>query len=188
MFLHHYFNKEKIPFRSISELPEHEAKKIWYSMASYLTRRDGGEFNPSDYDGMIANRYSKRRQLEETLRQQFIKKGGNVSRNYPYYLILSKDEQPDNGLLNFYENGDFITIPVQDFDMSTVSFSYGDSYAQYYGSEFEKDKFELVYTYDEILDVVEKHGWVKKNENGWGFVEAQLWSDTQINDLKLRML
>ena len=181
MFLHHYFNKENKPFQSISDLTENEAREIWHSMAKYLIQKEGKEYNPDDFNESFINRYKMRRQLENALRRQFIKKGGNVSRDYPYYLILSEDEKPDKGLLDFYRNGDYIIIPVKDFEMNTVSFSYGDSYAQYYDSEFEKDKFELVYTYDEILAVIEKYGWVKKNENNWGFVEAHIWSDEAIN-------
>ena len=181
MYLHHYFNKEKGPFRSISELSDKEAQETWHKMASYLVRKDDGEYNPDDFHEMIVNRHSKRCRLESDLRRMFIRKGGDAPKNYPYYLILSKDNMIDDALLKFYENGDFVSIPVSDMDMNTVSFTYGDSYAQYYNSEFDKEQHDLVYTYDEILAVIEKQGWVKKNANGWGFIEAQLWSDTQIN-------
>ena len=184
MFLHHYFNKKSEPFRSISELTENEAQKIWQGMASYLARKNGMEYNFDEIDERIVNRFGMRRRLEDELRGLFISKGGKVSRDYPYYLILCKDDTPDKALLEFYENGDYISIPVHDLDMSYVSFTYGDSFAQYYHSEFNKDNFELVYTYDEILDVIDKNGWVSKNENGWGFVEAQLWSDDQVSEYK----
>ena len=184
MELHHYFNKENGPFRSISDLPEKEAQEIWHKMVSYLVRRDGGEYNPADFNEMIDNRHSMRRDFENEIRKMFIEKGGNAIRNYPYYMILSKDGTPDNALLKFYENGDYISIPVQEIDIDTVSFTYGDSFAQYYGSEFNKEEHELVYTYDEILKIIDMYGWVKKNANNWGFVEAQLWSDVQINKYK----
>ena len=181
MFLHHYFNKANGSFRSISELSDKEAQEVWHKMANYLVQRDGGEYNPADFNEMIVNRHSKRCQFESYLRRVFIEKGGNAPRSYPYYLILSKDNEIDDALLKFYENGDFISIPVSDIDVNTISFTYGDSYALYYNSEFNKELHELVYTYDEILTVIEKQGWVKKNSNGWGFIEAQLWCDDQIS-------
>jgi len=123
--------------------------------------------------------------LESEIRNIFINKNGNVQRKYPYYLILSKDTTPDKSLLTFYNNGDYIIIPTEKIDMTTVSFTYGDSFVQYYHAE--DSKYELIYTFDEILEVVNENGWVEKNENDWGFVEAQLWSDTQINKYKKKI-
>ena len=183
MYLHHYFNKMNGPFRSVSELPAEEARKVFDSMASYITEKEGGVYNPDQVtDEFIVNRHRLRCDLENEIRQRFINKNGNVQRKYPYYLILAEDVMPDKPLLEFYKNGDYITIPVEEFDMTTVSFTYGDSFAQYYHTE--GSKYELVYTYDEILDIIEKHGWVSKNDDGWGFVEAQLWSDLQVNKYK----
>ncbi|MCL2638859.1 MAG: hypothetical protein FWD48_10895 [Oscillospiraceae bacterium] len=180
MYLHHYFNKANEPFRSISELPADEARKIFDGMASYLIEKEGGVYNPDQVtDKFIINRHKLRCDLECEMRQQFINKNGNAQRKYPYYLILSEYATPCKPLLEFYKNGDYIALPVEDFDMTTVSFTYGDSFVQYYHTE--DSPYELVYTYDEILEIIKKHGWVAKNENGWGFVEAQLWSDLQIN-------
>lgn len=111
------------------------------------------------------------------MRRRFIEKNGAAPREYPYYMILCPYDTKDNGLYTFYENPDYISIPVEDFDMNTVSFSYGDSFVQYYDTDKNS---EIIYTYDEILEVIKKNGWVIKNENNWGFVEAHLWSDEQI--------
>lgn len=184
MYLHHYFNKKNGPFLSVSDLPEKEARKTFYNMVKYLTEKSGGVYNPDDItDEFVVNRHKFRRDLEDVMRQIFINKNGNVSRKYPYYLILSKDNTYNKGLFEFYENADIIKISVEKFDMSTVSFTYGDSFVQYYHNE-NTDKPELIYTYDEILKVVKEHGWVIKNENGWGFIEAHLWSDEQISEYR----
>ena len=66
--------------------------------------------------------------------------------------------------------------------MTTVSFTYGDSFVQFYHAE--QSDYELIYTYDEILAIIAAHGWVAKNENDWGFVEAHLWSDKQIESFR----
>lgn len=178
MYLHHYFNSENGPFLSISDLPPDEALKAFHKMVRFLTERDGGVYNPDDTKWeFVLNRHKLRRDLESEMRRRFIEKKGTAPREYPYYLILCPYDTKDKGLYAFYENPDYISIPVEDLDMNTVSFTYGDSYVQYYHT-YEKP--EIVYNYDEILEVVKENGWVTKNENDWGFVEAHLWSDEQI--------
>lgn len=54
---------------------------------------------------------------EKILKEEFIKKGGNVQRNAPHYMTV--EHSP--GL----ENGAYIKIPIEEFDLSTVSFTYG---------------------------------------------------------------
>lgn len=180
MYLHHYYNRKNGPFLSVSELTAKDARKVFDSMASYLAEKEGRVYNPEQVtDEYIINRHRYRCDLECEMRQRFIEKNGNAPRKYPYYLILSEEVTPDKSLLELYKNGEYITIPVEEFDMTTVSFTYGDSFVQYYHTE--DSKFELVYTYDEILQIIKEHGWVKKNENDWGFVEAHLWSDEQIS-------
>ncbi len=183
MYLHHYFNRENGPFRSISELSEAQAGEVFHSMARYLYERDGKVYNPAAMDGMIAQRQGLRRKLEAEMRQKFIEKGGKAPRAFPYYLILSDKQAPEKALLAFYRNGDYLTIPVEKIDMDTVSFTYGDSMVQYYHPQ--GGKFELVYTYAEIRKLIEARGWVGKDENDWGFVEAQLWSDLGVNEYRV---
>jgi hypothetical protein len=179
MYLHHYFNSKNGPFLSISDLSSDEALKSFHKMVRFLTERNGEEYHPDDTRWeFVRNRHTLRRDLESEMRRRFIDKGGSAPREYPYYLILCPDDKRDKGLYAFYENPDYISIPVEDLDMNTVSFTYGDSFVQYYQTA---EKPEIVYTYNEILEVIKKNGWVTKEEkSGWGFVEAHLWSDDQI--------
>ena len=79
-------------------------------------------------------------------------------------------------------------IDTADLDLSTVSFTYGDSHPTFSarvndGKEYRKK----LYTYDEILGVIEKSGLPQDwNPNGkYGperYVEAHVWSDRGIKD------
>ncbi len=183
MYLHHYFNSENGPFLSISDLPPDEALEAFHKMIRFMTERDGEVYKPDDARWeFVLNRHKQRRNLESEMRRRFIDKNGTAPRQYPYYLILCPYDEKDKGLYAFYENPDCISISVEDFDMTTVSFTYGDSFVQYYHTE--ESKYELVYTYNEILEVIKEHGWAAKNENDWGFVEAHLWSDDEISKFR----
>ncbi len=178
MYLQHYFNSKNGPFRSISDLPPEEALTAFHKMVRFLTERDGGIYNPDDDKWQfVLNRHKERRDLECEMRRIFINKNGTAPRDYPYYLILCPNDARDEGLYAFYENPDCISIPVADMDMNTVSFTYGDSFAL----RDADDKPFTIYTYDEILKVIKDKGWITKDENNWGFIEVQLWSDEQIS-------
>ena len=179
MYLHHYFNSENGPFLSISDLPPNEAFIAFHKMVRFLTERDGEEYNPNDAKwDFILNRHKLRCDLESEMRRRFIQKNGTAPREHPYYLILSLSSVKDKALYAFFENPDYISIPVEDLDMNTVSFTFGDSFVQYYHTG---ENPEIVYTYAEILEVIKESGWVTKDENDWGFIEAHLWSDEQIS-------
>ena len=86
----------------------------------------------------------------------------------------------------WYDNPDFIKIPITEFDISTLSFTYGDSYPTFSpkvndGKEYRKK----LYTYEEILQVIEKYGLLQEwNDDGkYGperYVEVHIWSDETI--------
>ena len=72
--------------------------------------------------------------------------------------------------------------------MNTISFTYGDSQPTFSdrvndGKEYRKK----LYTYDEILEIIEKYGFPKEwNEDGQHgperYIEAHIWSDDVINE------
>ena len=74
-------------------------------------------------------------------------------------------------------------VTFSDFDKTTLSFTYGDSHPTFSdlindGKEYRKK----LYTYDEILDLIEKYGypqdWHKSGEFGpERYIEVHVWSD-----------
>lgn len=87
----------------------------------------------------------------------------------------------------YYENSSFIKIPIEEFNLRTISFTYGDSHPTFSdrindGREYRKK----LYTYDEILKVIEKYGLPQEwNDDGkYGperYIEAHIWSDETIH-------
>lgn len=91
-------------------------------------------------------------------------------------------------LSTWYENSSFIKIPIEKFDLRTISFTYGDSHLTFSdrvtdGKEYRKK----LYTYDEILEVIAKYG-LPQDWNGDGkfgperYVEVHIWSDEVIGE------
>lgn len=59
----------------------------------------------------------------------------------------------------WFDNCAYIKIPIDEFDIRTISFTYGDSHPTFServngGKEYRKK----LYTYDEILHIIEKYG------------------------------
>ena len=105
-------------------------------------------------------------------------KGGIVRLDSPYYMVV--EHSPWLG--SWYEQGAFLKIPVEEFDVRTVSFTYGDSMPTFSdrvndGKEYRKK----LYTYDEILCIIEKYGlpqdWNDDGAHGpERYIEAHVWS------------
>ena len=90
-------------------------------------------------------------------------------------------------LYSWFENCDFIKIPIEEFDINTLSFTYGDSMPTF--SPIVNDGKEYrhkLYTYFEILDIIDKYGFPQDwNDDGkYGperYIEVHVWSDETIN-------
>lgn len=89
-------------------------------------------------------------------------------------------------LESWYEDCDFIEIPIEKLDIRTVSFTYGDSHPTFSdrvndGKEYRKK----LYTYEEILKIIDKYGlpqaWNADGKYGpERYVEAHVWSNRGI--------
>jgi len=123
---------------------------------------------------------------ESILREEFIKKGGLIQRNVPYYMVIESCEW----LSSWFENSAYINIDIKEFDLNTISFTYGDSFPTFSdkvndGKEYRKK----LYLYDEILQIIKKYGY-PQNWNADGvygperYIEAHIWSDEVIGKYK----
>ena len=123
-----------------------------------------------------------RRYYEEILKREFIKKGGKVEKNSPNYMIIGESKW----LESWYINPSHIEIDIDNLDKDYISFTYGDSHPTF--SDKIKDQKEYrkkVYTYDEILKIIEKYGLPQNwNSNGeFGperYIEVHIWTDKGI--------
>lgn len=172
MYLYHYFDKRTGPFRSLTMLSDGEAREM---LARVKTDRPGGFCAQRD-DSYL----DKRRSCEAILRREFAAKGGRIELPSPHYLVVEHCPW----LYSWYEQPDFLKIPIEEFDVNTLSFTYGDSmptFAVDDGREYRKQ----VYTYDEILGIIEKYGLPQDwNANGASgperYIEVHAWSDETV--------
>lgn len=174
MDLYHYYDKNSMPFISLSDLPVEQANAVIDKIK--VT-------NPHSFCAKRQDDYMKNRlYFENILRTEFLKKGGKVERQNPYYMVIEKCDW----LASWYEDSAFIKIPIEEFDLSTLSFTYGDSHPTFSprindGKEYRKK----LYLYDEILEIIKKYGLPQDWNNGGEFgperyIEVHIWSDKTI--------
>jgi hypothetical protein len=91
-------------------------------------------------------------------------------------------------LATWFEESAYIKIHIDEFNTKTISFTYGDAFPVFSESSHKMDDKEYrrkLYTYDEILNLIDKYGLPQEwNNNGIHgperYIEAQVWSDETI--------
>ena len=174
MDLYHYFDKRTGPFRSLTSIPPEEAKDVILKIR---------QERPDSQCAQRHDRYVEyRHNCETILKREFAAKGGVMEKDSPYYMVVEFSPW----LSTWYEQPDFIRIPIEEFNLRTVSFTYGDSMPTFSdrcadGKEYRKK----LYTYVEILEIIRKYGlpqdWNDDGKHGpERYIEAHVWSDTPI--------
>jgi len=173
MLLYHYFERSVGPFVSLSGLPLEQAQRIQNRL-----RIANKTFAAQRNEQYLA----RRKYLETLTRTLFQEKGGHPVRQTPHYMVVG--ECP--WLATWFEDSGCVQIPIEEFDLATVSFTYGDMFPTF--SPLVTDGLEYrgkVYTYHEILGMIEKYGlpqdrWQKPDFAQPCYVEVQVWSDDPI--------
>ncbi len=176
MYLYHYYDRTIGPFRNLSDLPIDEAKSILE------------EIRVSKPEVQCAKRHSTyiedRLHYEEILRMKFLEKGGIIKRTAPHYMVIEHSPW----LSTWFENCACIKIPIEAFDLSTVSFTYGDSHPTFSPRVTDSKEYrKKLYLYDEILELIKKYGYPQawNNDGRFGperYIEAHIWSDETISN------
>lgn len=175
IYLYHYYDETIGPFVSLSDVPIDEAKSII------------NEIKATKPNSQSAQRHDKyveyRHNCENIIRSEFVKKGGIIKRLSPHYMVIGHSPW----LSTWHENSAHIKIPIDEFDIGTISFTYGDSMPTFSptvndGKEYRKK----LYTYEEILVIIDKYGlpqdWNDDGKHGpERYIEAHVWSDDTIN-------
>ncbi|MCQ2465902.1 MAG: hypothetical protein MJ166_00075 [Clostridia bacterium] len=174
MFLYHYYDKKVGPFRKLTDLSAEDAKEV---LAKIKVNKP---------DSMAAQRdlsyVDKRLNCERILREEFDKKGGKRELNSPHYMTLEHSPW----LNTWFEDCGVIRIPVEEFDLRTLSFTYADSMPAFSPRVNDgKEYRHRLYTYEEILRIIEKYD-LPQNWNDDGkygperYIEVQIWTDDVI--------
>lgn len=160
---------------NLSDIPMDEAKTVLNTIKDTKPNVQSAKRHPEYMED--------RHYYEEILRTEFTKKGGIITRKSPHYMVVEHSPW----LSTWFENTSYIKIPIEEFDLKTVSFTYGDSHPTFSpritdGKEYRKK----LYTYDEILNIIDKYGLPQDwNDDGkYGperYVEAHIWSDDTID-------
>lgn len=178
MYLYHYYDKRSGPFMSLTALPAEQRNLILEKIKSERP------------ESMCAKRdleyIEKRIRCETILKKEFIAKGGIVEIDSPHYMVVEHSPW----LSTWYEEGDFLKIPIEYFDVRKISFTYGDSMPTFSplvndGKEYRKQ----VYTYEEILQIINKYGlpqdWNDDGAHGpERYIEAHIWTDEPVLSYK----
>lgn len=174
MYLYHYYEKSKGPFLSLSALPFDRAQELFKCI-----RIKNSGFAAKRPEGYL----ERRLELEKTARELFIKKGGKPEKHTPHYMVVDECEW----LKTWYRDSSYVKIDIGEFDINTISFSYGDMFPTFSphvsdGREYRRQ----IYTYDEILKLIEKYGlpqaWNADGSLGpERYIEAHVWSDSTVD-------
>lgn len=174
MFLYHYFDRTVGPFVSISDLPADQAQAVLESIKQTKPKAQSAQ----RHDKYVEYRHN----CENIIRSEFIKKGGVVRRPSPHYMVVEHSPW----LSTWYENSACLKIPIEEFDVNTVSFTYGDSMPTFSPAVNDgKEYRHMLYTYEEIVGIIAKYGlpqhWNNDGKHGpERYIEAHIWSDETV--------
>ena len=178
--LYHYYEKGQPPFRSISALPFDEAEKV----LNELREKNENLVHPN-IKWFLEWRYN----MDKTIRDKFIEIGGKLVRTAPVFCSLGANK----GISTWFENTAFIKIPINEFNLDTVSFTYGDTLAVFNPKLYTGEEWwGKVYRYDDMLKLIDKYGYPEDCEydgikgilpkdkplgHYLKYIEAHVWSD-----------
>lgn len=190
----HLYKRGTEPFRTLSALPEEEALSIMQSLY-----RAGSIFwerfeDPAGYLRL-------RKQIERSVRDAFIAKGGSPQESHPIYMAFGRTKWMQNDLdAMTIATTTEIEVPLAWFEEGDISFTYPDSMVSYFLA-MEKDAeyylpefYGKVFTLSEIRAIVESNGLPGEK---WGanlprsmpnYIEAQVWRYGPLLEYKRKIL
>lgn len=172
LVLVHYCHPSCKPFRNIMRLPKDEA----FSLAERLAKANpdaAAFYRFADF----ANYYPRRLAADQFLYENFLRLGGRPKERHPLSFVL----QGSGYLENWFGNGPAYRVPLRKVPPDRVSFTLGDSCAQY-----ERTGTVRQLTLDQLLARMEgfsgTEAFLRDVSERWhcSYIEAQLWDDTVI--------
>lgn len=170
-YLTRYYQKGEYPFLSLNDLPFEEANRV---KLSHCKKNGIGDFYAQD-DYLI-----HRREIERWIYRQLIRIGGKPKNEVPVYMTLGESPEGDYDIrLELQKNAEEIRIPVQEIDLSAVTFTYPDSMYEFIedadGNVIggRRTNIPEVYTYQDLPSVIQKY---RVYENYKYNIEAQVWN------------
>jgi len=170
-FLSHYYEADDGPFRNLSDLPLGEAEVVLTQL-----RYMGDRFASQRTDDYL----TVRRGLEDKVRALFTVKGGVPKRMRPHYMIVGSCPW----VMSWFANGRELRIPLREFSIEIVSFTYGDTFPAMRFVDGKPYRGQ-VYTLAELPGLIEQYGlpqeWNLDGKLGPDrYIEAQVWDNAPL--------
>jgi hypothetical protein len=177
--LFHYYEGNRQPFLSISELEPSKFKELMDELSHLDTTENRFDEKWKRDFYLFFRPYT-----EQIIRDRFIEKGGKPQLDVPRYATLG----PATWFNNWYEDPQAIEIPLADFPSESISFTYPDSMMSLLIAEDRYEPFAKfkqpyhgeVYRLEELLGLVAEYGLPDESdpeniEYGNRIIEAQIW-------------
>ena len=168
----HYCHPDCEPLKNIMRLPREEAFAMARRMAEAHPETTAF-YRFADFD----NYYALREAQDRYLYERFKELGGIPEEEHPLSFVI----EGSNYLKEWFGNGMEVRIPLCEIASEHISFTVGDS-----GAEYNKNGSVELLTKEELQKRMNRSGGFEAfmQENGKNYVEVQLWSDRYIKDLQ----
>jgi len=168
IFIVNYRHSNCEPMKSITLLPKEDAlilaNKLYTKSPCRAHNRFGSDFE--EY-------YESRVEMEKWLYERFIALGGNPKLKNPFYFSL----QYSDDLYDNFNEGSIIKIELKDISILDISFTFGDSMAMFYSSDW-KDPFLKNHLYNYIFENDNNaDNFLCNIQQQYHYIEVQLWTD-----------
>lgn len=171
LYLVHYCHPNCKPFQNIMRLPREEA----FSLAEKLAKENPDTtafYRFVDF----AEYYPRRLQADEFLYNNFSRLGGRPKEKHPLSFVL----QGCDYLYNWFGNEISYKIKLSEVCPDSISFTLGDSCAQY-----ERIGTVRLLTEEQLLAQINDFeggaaGFIEHISKQYSYIEAQLWEDTAV--------
>lgn len=171
LFLVHYCHPNCKPFQNIMRLPKKEA----FLLAEKLAKENPDTTAFYRFADFL-NYYPLRLKTDQYLYDNFFRLGGKPKEKHPLSFVL----QGCDYLEHWFGNGMTYKIKLSEISSDSVSFSLGDSCAQYEktGEIRQLTKEQLLAQIKDFNGNIEN--FVKNTAKPYSYIEAQLWDDIVI--------
>ena len=166
MILVNYCHPDCVPLKNIMRLPKEEAFKMAKELAAAHPETTAF-YRFSDFD----NYYKLREAQDKYLYEAFVELGGKPETEHPLSFVIEGSKY----LKEWFGNGIETRIPISNIDKKHISFTLGDS-----GAEYGRNGFVKIWGFREMSDMLsEQKGDYNNFLNAIGkqYIEVQIWSD-----------
>lgn len=156
---------------SLNDLPLEEANRI---KTGYCQKNGIGDFYAQD-DYLL-----HRREIENWIYNELVRLGGNPVNSVPVYMVLGESPGGEFDIrAELQQNAEEIMIPLEEIDLSAVSFTYPDSMYEFVVDDAGnlvsagRTNTPCVYRYEDLPPVERKY---RMYDNYRFNIEAQVWN------------